>query len=192
MTRTVPLSRGYVALVDDEDYEWLSAFKWCFRGSAKEPDYGYAVRGWRYTDAEGNSRYKGVAMHREIMGADGKERVDHVNGDRLDNRRSNLRLATDSQNGLNRGKHRRVAAVSSQFKGVYREQRRKNKIWGVRIQAAGKYVYVGSYETEEEAALAYDAAAKRHHGEFARLNFPRPQKTSSMASEAPPWWMPGM
>jgi len=105
-------------------------------------------------------------MHREIMDAPAGMEVDHINGNGLDNRKCNLRLATSSQNKRNQRKQRRK--TSSKYKGVYWHKR--DKVWVVRIQAEGKEKYIGSYKTEQEAALAYNEAALKYHGEYAKLN----------------------
>jgi hypothetical protein len=109
-----------------------------------------------------------VSLHREIMNNPDGLLVDHANGDGLDNRRTNLRLATHSQNQFNKRKTK--SKTSSRFIGVYFEKR-KNR-WMARIHYHGKRIWLGSFKSEFDAAKAYDAAAKKYHGEFARLNFP--------------------
>lgn len=103
------------------------------------------------------------AMHVVIMGTTG---VDHIDGDTLDNRRSNLRFATNAENSRNQRKTRH--ARSSQYKGVTRFRDK----WMVQVIKDYKHMYLGLYRSEEEAARVYDAAALEHFGEFARLNFP--------------------
>jgi hypothetical protein len=107
-------------------------------------------------------------MHREIMNPPEHLLVDHRNNDTLDNRRANLRLATHSENSYNRPKTK--AKTTSQYIGIYLEKRTGR--WTVKIRANGKRLWLGRFELEIEAAKAYDAAAKKYHGEFARLNFP--------------------
>lgn len=106
------------------------------------------------------------AMHHQLLNLDVGRVGDHRNGDGLDNRRLNLRAATRAQNARNRRDH----ASSSRFKGVgWSEAARK---WKAQIGVDNRRIYIGVYSTEETAARAYDAAAREHFGEFARLNFP--------------------
>jgi hypothetical protein len=151
--RWIPLTRGKFALVDEEDYEALSQYHWFFSGR------GYAERA-------GAVRGQIVRMHRVVAGATAGVEVDHVSGDRLDNRRQNLRLATRSQNACN---HRIRRDNTSGFKGVTWSA--PHKQWRVNVRVDGKRHYVGLFRDPVEAAKAYDKAAKQHHGEFARLNF---------------------
>lgn len=161
--KTIPLTRGHVALVDDEDFEMLSEWTWCLTGSG-----AYVVR------YAGNSRQPGrrvIRMHRQILGltiGDGVE-VDHINGDGLDNRRRNLRPCSHAENLANMKQH--VCAESSQFKGVlWRTDRSK---WSAKIAPNGRAIALGCFDSEMDAAGAYDRAALEHFGEFARLNFPQ-------------------
>lgn len=151
MTREIPLTQGKVALVDDDDYEWLSQYKWCFEGR-------YAHRGH-----EGHHVY----MHRMIVNAPKGMEVDHHDGNKLNNQRGNLRITTRGGNNANRPK-RNNRTYHSQYKGVYKNR----KAWRVSFGTNGKSTDLGSFATEIEAAKAYDAAARAHFGEFARLNFP--------------------
>jgi hypothetical protein len=159
--RTVPVVGSAVgALVDSGDYPAISAHCWHLGGTPRRS----ALRVER---TGGKSRT--IYMHRQILGVtENVVHVDHKNRNTLDNRRGNLRFCTRQQNMWNRRKERRAGA--SQFKGVsWRSNRQK---WNVHIATYSKRVYVGSFSTEQEAALAYDAAARIHHGPFARLNFP--------------------
>ncbi len=108
-----------------------------------------------------------IYLHRLVMAAPEGVEVDHVNGNPLDNRRANLRLATRSQNAANRPSYR----GSSRFKGVCRANTQSPR-WRAWILFEGKSRYLGSYHSEDEAARAYDAAAYEQWGEFAHLNFP--------------------
>lgn len=158
--RQIPLSKGKYALVDAADYEFLSQWGWrCFeRGTFYVYRSGYA--GY----INGKQKAKTIYMHRLILNAPDGMEVDHINGDGLCNIRSNLRLATKSQNNMNQRKTRGV----SRFKGVARHKQCQK--WQAGIKINGKRINLGLFVTETEAALAYNEAAVRLHGEFARLN----------------------
>lgn len=147
----------YVALVDDEDYEYLNQFRW---GIVKNNDRIYAQRmDWK----SGKSFY----MHRVIMGVTERwDLIDHKDHDTLNNQKHNLRKSTSSQNNSNR---KSLKGSSSKYLGV--SWSTKSNIWQVHIMKNNKSIYLGKYNDEQEAAKAYDAGAKFHHGEFANLNF---------------------
>lgn len=154
MTSEIPLTQGKVAIVDDEDVERvLASGKW---GASRRADTWYACR-----DGPRPRRLK-VYMHRVVLGLGPDDPdVDHVDGDGLNNRRSNLRLATASQNLGNQ----RARAHSSRFKGVYRNKQGR---WQTQISVEGVKRHLGTFDTEEEAGSVYDAAARSLFGEFAR------------------------
>lgn len=162
--RRIPLTQGQFALVDDIDFKWLSQWKWfAMKENGNDSAY-YAVRSVNRTQREHT-----VRMHREILGlkkGDGKQ-TDHKNGNRLDNRRSNLRLCTHAQNQYNQIPRK----GSSRYKGVYRTN--KSRKWHARIKYSLKGIHIGSFDNEIKAAEAYDEAALKYYGEFARLNFPK-------------------
>lgn len=157
MTVQIPLSRGFVALVDDADAEAVLAFgKW----HARTPRAGKTYARRNVWDRSGDSpRCTTYLMHQFITGWD---YVDHVNGDGLDNRRSNLRPATARQNQGNVGLRR---DNKTGYKGVKHHRGR------YRADCAKQYL--GIFPTAEAAARAYDEAAVVAFGEFARLNFPK-------------------
>lgn len=158
--RRIWLGEGLFVILDLRDYYNLSKYKWYIKGS-----FGkfYAARNYKYDSRQ----TKTVAMHREIMNAPKGLLVDHRNRDGLDNRRENLRLATYSQNNCNKLKRKNT---SSQFTGVCFNK--LGRRWVGYINHKGKRIFLGYFDSEIEAAKAYDAAARKYHGEFARLNFP--------------------
>ena len=159
---TINLIRGYSTLVDDEDFERFGMLRWSVREAATQSVcYPYAVIHIR------NPRRGFIYLHRSITGCPDGLVVDHINGDTLDNRRSNLRICTRGENARNQ---QLSCSNTSGFKGVTRSGPK----WHAQISAGpGKRrVHIGNFKTPVEAAMAYDAAARKYHGEFARLNFP--------------------
>lgn len=144
------LPTGSIVTFDIEDAEMVMGYNW------RHHPKGYAA-------------CKDGLMHRLITEAPRGTQVDHVNGDRLDNRRTNLRLATNGQNQANR----KMAPHSSRFKGVHRQ----NSMWYPWVATirhdGNKPRRIGTFADEVKAAKAYDAEARIHHGKFAALNFPR-------------------
>jgi hypothetical protein len=158
--RKIPLTQGKFAIVDVCDYVYLMQWKWHYQ--KQRSSKGYAAR----TDRTSGQRT--VRMHRVIleqMGYKNFTHSDHQNRNKLDNRRGNLRSATDSQNQHNQGTRRNN---TSGYKGVCWHKR--DKKWQARICVNGKYIYLGYYDDSKEAALAYNEAALKYHGEFAALN----------------------
>ncbi len=155
----IPLTQGRFAKVDPEDYVWLSQFRWCCKVNV---DNCYAVR-----DVRVRGKWKRIYMHRLIMNTPDHLVCDHENHDGLDNRKRNCRNCNYAQNNANRRKRR---TATSQYLGVSYDKRR-NK-WVAHIKDHGKERHLGSYDIEEEAARAYDAAARAIHGIYANLNFP--------------------
>jgi hypothetical protein len=149
---SIDVGKNLLALIDDEDFPRVELFTWRVR------EDGYIQRTW----IEGGRTIHEL-LHRFIMGAHEGELVDHENGDRWDCRKENLRVATLSQNAANR-----PTTAERAWKGIYPHGNR----WKARIKLEGQNVYLGSFQTAQEAAYAYDAAAKRLFGDFARLNFP--------------------
>jgi hypothetical protein len=160
-TRLIPLTRGLFATVDASDYPMLNAHSWC---AAHRRNTYYAVRFL----GTGPARIT-ILMHRAILElAPGRvPEVDHIDGDGLNNVRTNLRVATHAQNIHNA---RRRSDNVSGYRGVSRDS--FNRKWRAAIMLDGKLYQLGRFAEIDDAARAYDAAARRLHGEFARLNFP--------------------
>jgi len=158
MVKEIPLTKGQVALVDNEDYERLMQWKW--HASRSETNW-YARRA-----IVSDGRNITTAMHREIVDAMPGEYVDHINHNTLDNRKCNLRKCSQSENLANQKPQRRI--TSSKYKGVcwYKAY---NK-WQVTIKVNGKSIFLGYFEQEDEAAKAYDNAAQEYFEEFAYTN----------------------
>jgi len=154
--RRIKLAKDKFAVVDPEDYQKLAEYDWHLWESGSYNQYAI-----RY------EKGKSLKMHREITNAPVGLVVDHKNGNGLDNRKENLRIVTMTQNHYNRKKTSRK--TTSKYKGVHRITDRK--AYCAKIRYEGKTIYLGYYKDEIEAAKAYDEAAKKLFGEFARLNF---------------------
>lgn len=152
--RYIALTRGKFAIVDAADYEWLSRYKWTANCKG---DKCYAYR---------RDKGRGVLMHRAIMQAPKGLVVDHIDGNGLNNRRSNLRLCTQAENSRNA----RPRRGTSRFKGVRAHNTPGQFV--AEITLDGRARYIGSFTDEIEAAIAYDLRAVVLFAEFARLNFP--------------------
>lgn len=148
--KEIKLTQGKVALVDDVDYEWLNQFTWSV-GDGGYPQarvYGKTTR-----------------MHKLLLSSSRECPVDHINMNKLDNQKANLRNVSLRQNAINRGKQ---VNNKSGFKGVY--WRVDKRMWQAGIHVYGKTFYLGIFKNILDAAYAYDNAARRVFGEFARLN----------------------
>lgn len=156
--KEIKISKGYVTIVDDEDYEDLIQFKWFAEVRSNTQIYTHRNAG------SGRKDVRIERMHRRIMKAPKGVNIDHINGNGLDNRKCNLRLATTAQNGQNVGKRSRN---KSGYKGV---SPAKGGYWQAHIQVARVRYYLGTYKDINKAAEAYNAAAIKHHGEFAYIN----------------------
>jgi hypothetical protein len=154
--REIPLTQGRVAVVSDEDFEELSQHKCQFTANARRHGRGYATR---------FVNDRPVYMHRVILDAPKGVQVDHIDGDRLNNTRENLRLATLKENRRNNGAY---VCNKSGYKGV--TWHKKAGKWVAGITVDNKRVYLGLHSDPRDAARAYNEAAKVHFGEFAKLN----------------------
>lgn len=144
--KKIKLTQGKYALVDDEDYEYLNQWKWYFHST------GYAVRNCY------KNGHRHIKLHRFLLSA-GKKEIDHINGNRLDNRKKNLRRVFRKQNVWNSKKWKNKTSS----KGV---DFTRNK-WRARIGKNWKSIHLGYFKTEKEARKAYIKAAKEFHGEYA-------------------------
>lgn|SRR3990167_2229620 len=153
--KKIPLSRGHFAIVDDEDYEWLNQWKWY-----KSPA-GYAVR----NNARINGKQKAVFMHKVILNVPNNLQGDHINHNTLDNRRENLRIATHSQNMMNR---KMQINNTSGFRGV--GWKKRDNRWAAYIKVNQKFIHLGHFKEKNEAVKVRDQAALKYHGSFASLN----------------------
>lgn len=158
--KKIKLSKGKETVVDDEDYDSLNEYSWFSNESGANP-YAYRTP-W----IKGQNKSGSVPMHHQILGCIGEGReVDHINGNSLDNRKSNLRYVTRSQNNWNQ---KGQEGCSSKYKGVAWNKRRG--YWEAYIQIENQKCHLGVYQSEKMAALAYDLSALCLRGEYARVN----------------------
>jgi hypothetical protein len=150
-----------VVLVDDEDYEELSKYTWVVSKGQKTL---YANRSFMI-----NYVTTIIPMHRAIMGLEKGDRrtVDHIDGNGLNNQKYNLRICTKKENSRNIVKNESDSKKTSKYKGVFK----RNNLYFAVIMVDYKYISLGSFRKEEDAALAYDLAALKYFGEFASTNF---------------------
>lgn len=166
--RLIPLTQGQNAIVDIDNFAFLSQWNWhAIADPSIKNSYAARVETVGRCSHCGSGIQRTLQMHRVILNCPEGKLVDHVNGNSLDNRKENLRIATEAQNARN---HKAWTRNPSGFKGVHRN--RGMKPWRARIVVNGKNIAIGFFESPEEAAKAYDKEAKKHHGQFARLNFP--------------------
>jgi len=155
--RILPLTKGYYVLVDEEDYDFLAQWKWhaCISPSGNV----YAMR----NSPPINGKRTHIMMHRIINKTPDGFRTDHINGNGLDNRKSNLRTVTPVQNGQNRRPNKKG---TSKYKGVF--WHKQHCKWYAQIQVNKKSIFLGLFTDEDLAAKAYEKAAKEKFGEFNR------------------------
>lgn len=151
--KEIKLTQNKVALVDDEDFERLSQYKW------------HAIKIHRSWYARRAANGKRIYMHRELINTEQGYFIDHINRNGLDNRRQNIRACSISENNRNTSSHK---GSSSKYLGVYWDSN-KNK-WKASISYKNKVIHLGRYSIETQAALAYNLAAAKYFGEFANLN----------------------
>lgn len=167
--KEIELTQGKVAIVDDEDYEWLSNYKWNLGDHNKSEKYIYAFTRI-YVEAEyGTPHYylkkkqrKSIFMHRMIMDTPEDLIIDHINHNTLDNRKANLRNTTYSQNMINSYRDKPLSG----YRGVTAHKKK----YAARISINGKDKRIGSYRTAKEAGKAFNKAAQKHYGKYAQLN----------------------
>jgi len=175
--KLIPLSKTgknkgkYFAMVDDEDYEYISQFNWtAWIGN-------YTV--YAYRNLPNKKIDTKMFMHRQITNAPKGKDVDHINHNGLNNQKTNLRICTRAQNQKNKFP---IKDSTSKYLGVSRKSNVKRRLkdgsvktyisnkWVSYIKVNRKTIYLGTFETEKEAAVQYNKHAKKHHGEFANLN----------------------
>lgn len=157
--KTLPLTKGQVALVDDEDFDRVSGFKWT-AVNGKNDNTFYAHRHIKI-----DGKWKHQKMHRLIVGANHSEKVDHIDGNGCNNQKQNLRKCTHQQNMRNMRIHNKNG-----FKGVTLLPKKPVRPYVAHITLEGKHKHIGYFDTALEAAVAYNQKAVEHYGEFARLN----------------------
>lgn len=161
--RKIKLTQGFYALVDDNDYEELNQYNWHY---AKQKDIGgYAVRTIYLGGGRKNAKCRSIMMHRVIMAPPKGLFIDHINHDKLDNRRSNLRICTRAQNGANQNIRKNN---KSGYKGVYWDKRRNT--WIAQTSHDGRVIRFKYSKDIKAAVKAYDEGMKQLFGEFAKPN----------------------
>ena len=158
MAKEIQLTKGKVAIVDDEDFEYLNQWKW-YAHKTNTLNF-YAERSMRI-----NGKKTFILMHRVIMNTDKHLVVDHINGNGLDNTKLNLRNCTNSENIRNR---KISSNNTSGYKGFHYNIR--DNMWRSTIRINNKRLHIGNFIDITDAAKAYNEAAIKFHGEFARLN----------------------
>lgn len=156
--KLIKLTQGQVAWVDNADYKWLNQWKW---HAAKTCNTPYAQRKIRPVKG---GKQETINMHRVIMNTPEDMQVDHIDHNGLNNQRVNLRNCTKAENSINR-----TACGKSKYLGVYFDKRHHYIFAAIRLNR--KQVFLGSFATEENAAHAYDEAARKYRPDFTNFNF---------------------
>lgn len=157
--KSIKLTKGLYTKVDNDDYEKLNQYKWC---AVKKGEKYYVQRRWW----KASTRQTGtIYMHRQILNAPKSSIVDHINGDSLDNRKSNLRITNKSENAVN-VKAQRRGKKKSRYRGV----EPRGNCFRARITKNGERFELGHFKSEEEAAKAYNKKAKELFGDICFLN----------------------
>lgn len=152
--KKIKLTQGKYALVDNEDFLMLSEHSWYIHKTTNPKNF------YARTNVKGIK--KNFYMHRMIMNFPKGKEIDHINGNKLDNRKSNLRICTRQENGRNIN----YIKSTSGYRGVYKAKKR----WKSTIKFNGKIIYIGSFKLKEDGALAYNKKAKELFGKFVNLN----------------------
>lgn len=164
--KEIVLTKGMVAIVDDEDFHRVNELSWS--AHKENDDYFYAV-----SSVKIDKKYKQIRMHRFILGiTDPKIKVDHKNGNTLDNRKENIRPSSNAENS--RHIQKLFSTNTSGYRGVNlaSDSHKRSKPWVARIKVNNKPKHLGYFHTAEEAAKAFDKAAKIYFGDFCgKLNF---------------------
>lgn len=155
--KQIPLTQGKFAMVDDSDFEWLNQWKWYAKKCGCK---WYAYRCVRSLASK--TGYTTIAMHTLIMHTPEQMQVDHIDGNGFNNQKGNLRICTPSENSCYKTRHK------NKYKGV---RKLSKKSWIAYITHNKKSIYLGSFGQEQQAAEAYNRAARMYHNEFASLNF---------------------
>jgi hypothetical protein len=156
LVKEIQITKGKIVLVDDEDFEYLSSIPWYFNGR------GYAVNKSRFFNEDGSR--KQMLMHRLLLNAPEDMKVDHINNNTLDNRKSNLRLASSADNSRNM---RKPNTNTSGYKGV---SKTRSGNWHSSISYYDKTIHLGTFDNKHDAARMYNFWAVDLYGEFAQLN----------------------
>jgi hypothetical protein len=165
VTKKIPTTMGKFAIVDESDYEELSKHKWHLKKVIRTNNINYYVRRTNRSGVGPSTIY----MHRQLMGYKDQLEIDHINGNGLDNRRSNIRFCTKSQNMRNRcntGKNK------TGYKGVFQDKRLNHMDYIAHLRLGKILKQSRRFRSLIDAAKAYDKMALEHYGEFANINFP--------------------